>query len=47
MRAIRRLSNSLSAILRPVRKPYGLHAILAIIQTHASHRAHGPNTCEP
>jgi hypothetical protein len=25
-----------------VRKPYGLHAIPAIIQTHASHKARGP-----
>jgi hypothetical protein len=25
-----------------VRRPYGLHAIPAIIQTHASHKARGP-----
>jgi len=38
---------AISVILRLVRRPYGLHAIPAIIQTHASHRARGPNTCEP
>jgi hypothetical protein len=37
---------AISAILRLVRRPYGLHAIgpqdHAIIQTHASHRALRP-----
>jgi hypothetical protein len=37
---------AISAILRLVRRPYGLHAIgpqdHAIIQTHASHRARRP-----
>jgi hypothetical protein len=30
-----------------VRRPYGLHAIPAIIQTHASHKARRPIACEP
>jgi hypothetical protein len=39
---------AISAILRLVRRPYGLHAIgpqdHAIIQTHGSHKARGPIT---
>ncbi len=31
-----------SVILRLVRRPYGLHAIPAMIQTHASQKARGP-----
>jgi hypothetical protein len=34
--------SAISVILRLVRRPYGLHAIPAIIQTHASHKARRP-----
>ncbi len=38
------LRASVSMILRLVRRPYGLHAILAFIQIHASHKTCGPIT---
>jgi hypothetical protein len=39
--------SAISVILRLVRRPYGLHAIPAIIQTHASPKARRPIACEP
>jgi hypothetical protein len=39
--------SAISVILRLVRRPYGLHAIPAIIQSHASHKARGPIASEP
>jgi hypothetical protein len=39
--------SAIFVILCLVRRPYGLHAIPAIIQTHASHKARRPIACEP